>query len=170
MGEEFCRKPPHGKWRKVENQIIYWPAHPLNNAGISVCGSNVAGVSGIMVAVLQQIKFAVGRKVKVRRGIALLCILFFGCATVDQGARLDLLDFLQIGRTTRAEVLVKLGEPSSRFAQENILTYRIGGDTKKGYFVVWKNEAVPWAIARYSLVLEFGANNVLAQTNLVQVR
>ena len=108
--------------------------------------------------------------VKVRRGAILLLWVFFGCATVDRGGRLDLLNFLQVGRTTRAEVLVKLGEPSSQFQQENILTYRIGGDAKEGYFVVWKNETVPWAMARYSLVLEFGTNNVLAQTNLVQVR
>lgn len=122
-----------------------------------------------MVA-LQQRAFAVGQAVKVLAGALLFLWVFFGCATVDRGARVDLLDFLQVGRTTRAEVLVKLGEPSSQFTQENILTYRIGGDAEKGYFVVWKNETVPWAMARYSLVLEFGANNVLAQTNLVQVR
>jgi hypothetical protein len=29
---------------------------------------------------------------------------------------------------------------------------------------------MPWAMARYSLVLEFTANNVLGQTNLVQVK
>jgi hypothetical protein len=124
-----------------------------------------------VIAVLQQTDFAVGRKVNFRRGaMFLLFLAFFGCATVDRGARLDLLDFLKVGRTTRAEVLVKLGEPSSQFPQENILTYRIGGDAKEGYFVVWKNETVPWTLARFSLVLEFGTNNVLAQTNLVQVR
>ena len=122
-----------------------------------------------MVA-LQQRRFAVGQMVQVRTGVVLFLAIILGCATVDRGARLDLLDFLQVGRTTRAEVLVKLGEPSSHFTQENILTYRIGGDAKVGYFVVWKNETVPWATARYSLVLEFGANNVLAQTNLVQVK
>lgn len=123
-----------------------------------------------MATVLQRIRFAVGRRVNVLVGVVLVFLVFFGCTTMDQGARLDLLNFLQIGRTTRAEVLVKLGEPSSRFLQENILTYRVGGDAKDGYFVVWKNETVPWAMARYSLVLEFGTNNVLAQTNLVQVR
>ncbi|MGZ8901046.1 MAG: hypothetical protein ACXW3Z_13215 [Limisphaerales bacterium] len=108
--------------------------------------------------------------VKALTGAILLLSVLFGCATMDRGARVDLLEFLQVGRTTRAEVLVKLGEPSSQFTQENILTYRIGGDAERGYFVVWKNETVPWATARYSLVLEFGTNNVLAQTNLVQVR
>ena len=131
--------------------------------------SELRQYSGCVVA-LQQRRFAVGQMVKVLTGGFWLLWVFFGCATVDRGARLDLLEFLKVGRTTRAEVLVNLGEPSSQFAEENILTYRIGGDAEKGYFVVWKNETVPWAMARYSLVLEFGTNNVLAQTNLVQVR
>jgi hypothetical protein len=125
---------------------------------------------GIMVAVLQRIRCAVGRKATVRKAAVLLFPILISCTTPDHGARPDLLDFLQIGRTTRAEVLVKLGEPSGNFPQENILTYRIGGDSRKGYFVAWKNETMPWAMARYSLVLEFTANNVLVQTNLVQVK
>ena len=106
-----------------------------------------------MVA-LQQRAFAVGQAVKVLAGALLFLWVFFGCATVDRGARVDLLEFLKVGRTTRAEVLVNLGEPSGQFQQENILTYRIGGDAEKGYVVVWKDETGPGATGRDSLVLE----------------
>lgn len=55
------------------------------------------------------------------------------CATPIPGASHDLLTFLQVGKTTREEVLLKLGQPSASFEHERILTYRIGEETEQGH-------------------------------------
>ena len=97
-----------------------------------------------------------------------------GCATVPLRGRADLLDFLADGKTTREEVVLKLGQPSGRFERENIITYRLGYEPKNnGYYLV-EREAQPdgwptWLRAKYSLVLVFDDKGVLRQHSLVEV-
>jgi len=98
-----------------------------------------------------------------------------GCATSQPlKGNANLPDFLADGKTSRAEVALKLGQPSGRFERENILTYRLGFEPKnKGHFVV-EREARPegwptWLHARYSLVLVFDDNGVLRKHSLVEV-
>ena len=101
-------------------------------------------------------------------------LLLASCATEQSipGARADLLSFLTTKVTTRTEVLLHLGQPSSTLEQERILTYRIGGDTNKGLFLLTPpdNQLRAWDIARYSLVLVFDREGVLEAHSLVLVK
>src|SRR5581483_8796463 len=70
---------------------------------------------------------------------ALSALLLDGCAShpAPLRGRPDLLSFLADGNTTRTEAISHLGEPSGRFEQERILTYRLGFESRnQGYFVV----------------------------------
>ena len=103
----------------------------------------------------------------------LMLVLGFlvGCATTPiPGASHDLLKFLQVGQTTRQEVLLKLGQPSASFEQERILTYRIGEDAKQGYYLIIPNAKMQWQGVHYSLVLVFDSSGVLQRHNLVAVQ
>ena len=86
------------------------------------------------------------------------------------GSSPELLDFLQIGETTREDAILKLGQPSGTFEHERILTYRIGEDQHQGRFIVTpKNMAPYWEQVRYSLVLVFGEDGKLRKQTLVPV-
>ena len=66
-----------------------------------------------------------------------LALTLVGCATPQIKGHADLLNFLADGKTTKEEVLVQLGQPSGKFEQEKILTYRVGFDSRsRGYYVV----------------------------------
>jgi|CZKM01.1.fsa_nt_gi hypothetical protein len=104
---------------------------------------------------------------------AVVLVLGFlvGCATTPiPGASHDLLKFLQIGQTTRQEVLLTLGQPSASFEQEKILTYRLGEDAKQGYYLIIPNATMQWQVVHYSLVLVFDSSGVLQRQNLVAVQ
>jgi hypothetical protein len=106
---------------------------------------------------------------------ALLLIVLSGCATSPPrsvaGAQKDLLDFMHSGVTTREEVLLKLGQPSGSFQQEEILTYRLMGDARHGYRLVTKSpEPLGWLWVRYNLVLTFNPNGILEKQNLVSIQ
>ncbi len=107
-------------------------------------------------------------------GGVLLLVWLTGCATIP-GASKNLLDFLEIGRTTREEVILKLGQPSGAFEQERILTYRIGENDQQGKYVITPRSQTPpysvpaWVNIRYSLVLIFDQNGKLEKQNLVVV-
>lgn len=105
-----------------------------------------------------------------------LVLTLVGCATtLPLKGRGDLLTFLADGKTTRAEVLTTLGQPSGRFENDKILTYRLGFEpTNNGYYVV-ERETDPstgwsqWTLAKYSLVLCFDDAGVLRKHSLVEV-
>jgi len=104
---------------------------------------------------------------------AIAILLVISCATLRGNP--DLLTFLVDGRTTRTEVLTTLGQPSGRFENDRILTYRIGVESKNnGYYIVEREVASnakwpTWLQAKYSLVLEFDVNGVLRKHPLVKV-
>jgi hypothetical protein len=94
-----------------------------------------------------------------------------GCATTPiPGASHDLLKFLQIGQTTREEAVLKLGQPSASFEQEKILTYRLGEDSKQGYYLMIPDARREWQGVHYSLVLVFDSGGVLQRQSLVAVQ
>ena len=106
---------------------------------------------------------------------ALLVLVLVGCATAPPlKGRADLLNFLSDGKTSREEVVLKLGQPSGTFERENILTYRLGFEPKNnGYFLV-EREPTPsgwptWVLAQYSLVLVFDEAGVLRRHAVVEV-
>jgi hypothetical protein len=98
-----------------------------------------------------------------------------GCAALPLKGSADLLNFLADGKTTRAEVLTTLGQPSGRFENDKILTYRLGFEPKNnGYYVVereanWATGWPSWTLAKYSLVLCFDDFGVLSKHSLVEV-
>jgi hypothetical protein len=113
-------------------------------------------------------------KMNLRRRSGLLAIVIAawlpGCVTPPiPGAQPDLLGFLEIGRTSREDVLLRLGQPSAVFEQERILTYRIGEDPKQGRYVVTPKALLSWQQVRYSLVLVFDDAGRLLKQNLVVV-
>ncbi len=86
------------------------------------------------------------------------------------------LPFLEKGKTTKEEVLLKLGGPSGQFEGEKIFTYRLLIDEKEGLAVV-SRELDPrsqaftlWRRAEYSLVLVFDKDHILQKYSLIQVR
>ena len=107
--------------------------------------------------------------------LPLSILLLAGCATVPETrGRADLLDFLVDGQTTRAEVLLKLGQPSAKFETEKILTYRVAFDPKKkAYYVVERQEQSSawstWERVKWSLVLVFDEQGVLQKHSRVEV-
>lgn len=115
-------------------------------------------------------------KTRLRLGVfsLLLPLALAGCATPSgpQGDR-DLLAFLQDGSTTRAEVALRLGEPSAQLESDRVLCYRIGGDPKSGYIVVLPRHVSSLAdegSVKFSLALTFDENGVLQRHALVPVR
>lgn len=99
-----------------------------------------------------------------------LCTLLMVCSCGSLPpvfADKDLLSFLTPGMSQEA-ILLKLGEPSASFESGRVLTYRIGEDEEKGYFLL--DRQVRWDNAKYSLVLVFDENKLLTKHSLVQVR
>ena len=95
-------------------------------------------------------------------------ILLTGCASQGLQGNPTLLDFISDGKTNRTEVLLKLGQPSAEFESEQVLTYRIGGDATRGYYV--REAPETWSQTKYSLVLVFGADGIVKSHALVPVR
>lgn len=106
----------------------------------------------------------------------MLVLTLVGCATaLPLKGRADLLNFLADGKTTRADVITTLGQPSGRFENDKILTYRLGFESENnGYYLV-ERETDPsrgwptWRLAKYSLVLCFDDAGVLRKHSLVEV-
>ena len=92
-----------------------------------------------------------------------------GCATPRLPGDPHLLDFLHDGQTTKEAVFLKLGQPSAAFESGHILTYRLGQERKRGYFLR-EAGATNWLELKYSLVLVFNAQGVLQRHSLVEVR
>ena len=102
---------------------------------------------------------------------SILVLAGAGCATQQiPGADQNLIRFLQIGKTTRQETMLKLGQPSASFERESILTYRLGETPKHAYYVITPKALLPWQEVRYSLVLVFDEKGVLLQQSLVDVQ
>lgn len=115
-------------------------------------------------------------KTRPRFGIIALAgiLALAGCATPGGpiGDR-TLLAFLQDGSTTRAEVALRLGEPSAQLESDRVLCYRIGGGPESGYTVVLPRHVSSIAdegSVKFSLVLTFDENGVLQRHALVPVR
>jgi hypothetical protein len=106
----------------------------------------------------------------------LLALSLVGCATTTSPKQpSDLVSFLADGKTTKAEVITTLGEPSGRFDAEKVFTYRLGHFFKRdsyrvmprqtGYFGGWGT----WDFTQFSLVLVFDDAGVLQKHSLLKV-
>jgi hypothetical protein len=111
--------------------------------------------------------------IKVTTGLILLLLL--GCATpgpVRPVPDTGLLDFLEDGKTTKQMAFEKIGQPSGTYENGRILTYRIGSEEGKGYYIVDAGPSgqVSFKKSKHSLVLIFNNNGILIKHSLVNVR
>jgi hypothetical protein len=113
---------------------------------------------------------------RLQRVICLVLLWVSACATdVPHGDR-ALLEFLHDGTTSREEVILRLGQPSSTFESERIVTYRVGGRKDEGYTISkqresrWETASDTWVDTHFSLVLVFDDAGILKRHALIQVR
>ena len=113
---------------------------------------------------------------RLQRVICVVLLWVSACATnVPHGDR-TLLDFLHDGRTSREEVILRLGQPSATFESEKIVTYRVGSRKDEGYTISrqresrWETASDTWVNTHFSLVLVFDDAGILKRHALVQVR
>ncbi len=117
----------------------------------------------------------------------ILCFLFASlCAScshvkVDNTSVAQWLPFIEGGKTTKDEILLKLGDPSRQFERGRIVTYPMNFNEKEGFRVDYKREFVTHcrsfqklntsvSTAEYNLIFVFDDKNILSKYNLLRVR
>ncbi len=103
-----------------------------------------------------------------KTAILLVALLASGCtyhiARLDEKAAATLVGFIDNGRTTRAEIVARLGEPHRVFERDNIITY------------VANEEGGQLALIRFSqigthhLVIALDANGVVERHSIIHQR
>ena len=107
--------------------------------------------------------------------IVTVMVLVAGCASQQQTPQQweqSALAFLSDGATTREQILLKLGEPTGRFENDRILTYRIARRDPDEIRVIPRSTDVgapSYPGIDYTLVLVFNGST-LAKHSLVPVR
>ena len=109
--------------------------------------------------------------------LAFLLIGYPGQVIADENIQQKWLPFIEDGKTTKEEVLLKLGIPSAQFEGERILVYKMSFDEKEGFKVVsryiniYSNPRFHGRdISEYHLVLVFDKRNVLQRHSLLLVK
>jgi len=83
------------------------------------------------------------------------------------------LGFLAAGETTREQVLLKMGNPSSRFEEDRILIYQVRFHSD-GRVDIYSPKSIgssgfrEWEPGTLSLVLVFNSDNLLLKIGLVE--
>jgi len=111
----------------------------------------------------------------------LLILLLSGCAetklqTVDDSILQQQLALLADGKTTKEDILIKFGIPSSQFEGERILTYRLRFNQKENRFEVVSVEVDrrdprfrEWLQTEYNLVLVFDEKHILQRHSMLRI-
>ena len=108
--------------------------------------------------------------------IAVGITLLSGCVTPKitalgpEAVRDGYLPFIEDGKTTREQVLLKLGVPSAQFEGGRILTYVLRLDDDDRLQVLQRHmhtSTSQWRPGTYSRVVVFAADGVLARHSLV---
>jgi hypothetical protein len=111
----------------------------------------------------------------------LLILLLSGCAetrlqTVDDSILQQQLAPLEDGKTTKEDILLKFGIPSSQFEGERILTYRLRYNQKENRFEVVSAEVDrrdprfrEWVQTEYNLVLVFDEKHILQRHSMLRI-
>ena len=114
-----------------------------------------------------------------RRGLLLSLVLLAGCTPPllrqarPAELRAEWLAFLVDGKTTREEVLLRLGTPSAHFEGERVLTYAFsrrpaGARTREGRSLDLEQRVPVFRVYRMeNLVLVFAADGSLVRHSLV---
>ena len=112
------------------------------------------------------------------------CILLFflltgypGQLLANENIQQKWLPFIENGKITKEEVLLKLGIPSAQFEGEKIFIYKMMLDEKEGFKVAsryinmaWDPRFSRWGIPEYHLVLVFDKRNILQRHSLLLVK
>lgn len=98
--------------------------------------------------------------------LLLLICLVTACASQPLG-RVDLLNFIEDGKTTREQAFLNLGEPAASYEGGRILCFRLGHD-KGGDYIV--GSAIRFTGVKSSLVMVFDEQGILTRHSLVQVK
>jgi hypothetical protein len=111
----------------------------------------------------------------------LIILLLSGCAetrlqTVDDATLQQQLALLEDGKTTKEDILLKFGIPSSQFEGEKILTYRLRFNQKENRFEVVSREVdrrdprfAEWMQTEYNLVLVFDERHILQKHSMLRI-
>ena len=83
--------------------------------------------------------------------------------------------FIEDGKTTRQQVLLKLGTPSAEFENQRILTYRLNCQLPSSIHPVPRVSVIgeefnSWNWATHDLVLVFDDRNVVVTHALIEVK
>ena len=97
-------------------------------------------------------------------------LILGGCANTEQMGDKNLFDFLVDGQTSKQQVLLTLGQPSGVYENQSIYTYRIIGDSSKGFKPSKVHSPCGWHNIDYSLVLIFDDQDTLKRHSLVSVQ
>ena len=104
-----------------------------------------------------------------------------GCAetklqTVDDSILQQQLSSLEDGKTSKQDILLKFGIPSSQFEGERILTYRLRFNTNENRFEVISREVdrrdprfAEWVQTEYNLVLVFDEKHILQKHSMLRI-
>jgi len=99
---------------------------------------------------------------------------------VDNTTLQEVFPFIEVEKTTKDEVFLKLGEPSGQFEDGRILTYAMNFSEKEGFRVDYKREVIThnrWgqrlklsvSEAEYNLILVFDDKKILSRYNLLKI-
>ena len=111
----------------------------------------------------------------------LVLLLASGCAetslqTVDDSILQQQLALLEDGKTTKQDILLKFGIPSSQFEGERIFTYRLRFNQNENRFEVISREVdrrdprfAEWMQTEYNLVLIFDEKHVLQKHSMLRI-
>ena len=99
--------------------------------------------------------------------VATAYLMLIGCATHPSTVEPNLLEFLDSPAVARSDVYNRLGAPHGTYEHNAIAAFRVG-QTLDGYYVA--TPALGWKDVRYSLLVEFDGNDIVAGHYLVQVR
>jgi len=111
----------------------------------------------------------------------LILLVLSGCAetrlqTVDDSILQQQLSLLEDGKTTKQDILLKFGIPSSQFEGERIFTYRLRFNTNENRFEVISREVdrrdprfAEWMQTEYNLVLVFDDKHILQKHSMLRI-
>jgi len=111
----------------------------------------------------------------------LILLVLSGCAetrlqTVDDSILQQQLSLIEDGKTTKQDILLKFGIPSSQFEGERIFTYRLRFNTNENRFEVISREVdrrdprfAEWMQTEYNLVLVFDEKHILQKHSMLRI-
>lgn len=105
--------------------------------------------------------------------VSLLAVLG-GCvwnprAAPEEDVR-TLAPYLELGKTSRNDLLRMLGTPSFEAADERVVAYRMTQDGSGVLRAIWGHGTFGWNLVQYNMVLAFNTDLILEECTLIQLK